>query len=280
MQKFALGEAYVKQHEAQMLEATDLYLQRLYADLFSTWIDDIGTSKLVLIPHQDLHGLPLHAVSDGTAYLIDRFQIAYAPSSEVLRFTMEQSGVTTGEGLYIGFADDNAPLIDDELARLQKLAPAAQFISGADASRANLFDSVAGSKYLHISTHSFFRQDNPMFSGFHLADGPITALDLYSKSWPLELVTLSGCSSGVSSISKGDDLVGLVRGFFHAGAKSLLMSIWQVSDEATTELTEAFYRQWLDHGDKTLALQEAMITVRKQYPHPFYWAPFMLIGSA
>tara|TARA_R110002072_G_scaffold5527_3_gene35317 strand:- start:810 stop:3635 length:2826 start_codon:yes stop_codon:yes gene_type:complete len=279
MQKFALGREYLQQHEAQMLEATNLYLARLYADLFAPWVDDITTQKIVLIPHQDLHGLPLHALSDGKSYLIDRFQISYAPSSEVFRFTMAQPEATGAEGLFIGFADDNAPLIDEELDRLSKLAPAAEFISGSEATRGHLFESVQGSRYLHISTHSFFRKDNPMFSGFHLKDGPVTALDLYSKSWPMDLVTLSGCSSGVSSISSGDDLVGLVRGFFHAGAKSLLMSLWHVSDEATTELTESFYQHWLDHGDKAKALQQAMISVREHYPHPFYWAPFMLLGA-
>jgi len=279
MQKFALGSEYIQQHHSQMLEATNLYLKRLHENLISPWIAEVNTKKIVFVPHQALHGIPFHALTDGDSYLIDQFQIAYAPSSEVFRLTMSQSEVVGSEGMFIGFADENAPLIDEELKRLNTLEPDAQIFSGSNATRSNLFDNAVDIKYLHISTHSYFRKDNPMFSGFHLADGPVTALDLYSKSWPLELVTLSGCSSGVSSISSGDDLVGLVRGFLHAGAKSLLLSQWHVSDEATTELTESFYKHWLDHNDKAQALQQAMISVRKQYPHPFYWAPFMLLGA-
>ena len=66
----------------------------------------------------------------------------------------------------------------------------------------------------------------------------------------------------------------------HAGARTLLVSQWNVSDEATVTLIAAFYRFWLDGSDKAGALTRAMREIRAQYPHPFYWAPFMLIGAA
>ncbi len=91
-------------------------------------------------------------------------------------------------------------------------------------------------------------------------------------------------------MKKGDELLGLVRGFIQAGATSLLVSLWSVNDESTAELMGAFYRHLVTEGQslglsakrietKTRALQLAMQEVKEQYNHPYHWAPFVLIGS-
>ena len=93
------------------------------------------------------------------------------------------------------------------------------------------------------------------------------------------LVTLSACQSGVSKITAGDELLGLVRAFLAAGARSLLVSMWWVDDEATTELMTLFYSRLKAGTASKSALREAQITLRERHPHPYYWAPFVLIGG-
>src|SRR5215510_2213129 len=94
-----------------------------------------------------------------------------------------------------------------------------------------------------------------------------------------DYVTLSGCQSGLSVVTGADDLLGLMRGFLYSGARSLLLSLWHVNDESTTALMAGFYREWREGAPKSIALRTAMLTTRNEYPNPFYWAPFLLIGS-
>jgi len=133
--------------------------------------------------------------------------------------------------------------------------------------------------FVHVATHATFRQDNPMFSSFKLSDGYVTALDLFSMNCQTNLVTLSSCKSGLSEVSGGDDLLGLMRGFLYAGARSLILSLWSVSDESTVMLMTEFYKQWQSGSSKTRSLQSAMRSVRAAYPNPFFWAPFILVGK-
>src|SRR5215475_13882441 len=118
-----------------------------------------------------------------------------------------------------------------------------------------------------------------MFSNFKLADGYVTALDLFSMQCQTNLVVLSGCQSGLGQIAESDDLLGLIRGFLYAGARSLLTSLWSVSDEATVMLMKEFYKEWQTGATKARALQKAMRTVRRVHPNPYYWAPFILVGK-
>jgi CHAT domain-containing protein len=118
-----------------------------------------------------------------------------------------------------------------------------------------------------------------MFSSFKLADGWFTALDLFSIVCETNLVTLSGCQSGISEVTGGDDLLGFMRGFLYAGARSLLLSLWNVNDESTAALMTHFYREWQKGDAKSTALRSAMLAVRARHKHPFYWAPFVLVGN-
>ncbi len=117
-----------------------------------------------------------------------------------------------------------------------------------------------------------------MFSGIRMGDSFLTLYDLYHLKLPAELITLSGCSTGLNVIAAGDELIGLVRGLLSAGARSLLLTLWDVNDSSTAEFMKAFYSRLFARPDRALALQEAMVEVRQRYPHPYYWAPFILVG--
>ncbi|HTG72877.1 MAG TPA: CHAT domain-containing tetratricopeptide repeat protein [Terriglobia bacterium] len=279
LEKFFLGPEYVKAHSDRILEGTKHHLSTLYAALIEPLAAELRTPQLTIVPHGMLHFLPFHAFFDGERYLIDRFEIAYAPSASVLRYCAENQDVDGASPLIVGVADELAPMVDEEVRMLSTLFPGGRTISGADATRAAFSDAARTASFIHIATHANFRQDNPMFSSFKLADGYVTALDLFSMSCRTNMVALSGCQSGLAEVSGSDDLLGLVRGFLYAGARSLLLSLWSVNDESTALLMGEFYKAWQGGENKAKALQTAIRNVRRTHPHPFHWAPFILVGK-
>jgi CHAT domain-containing protein len=118
-----------------------------------------------------------------------------------------------------------------------------------------------------------------MFSGIRLGDAYLNLYDLYQLKLNAELVTLSGCSTGLNVVAPGDELLGLIRGLLFAGAHSLLLSLWDVHDQSTADFMACFYRRLQDGNNKASALQGAMAELRERYPHPYHWAPFTLIGK-
>ena len=279
VEKFLLGRDYVRSHAEQILESTRRRLHELYKHLIAPFVHDIRTPHLAIVPHGTLHFLPFHAFFDGEQYLIDKFEISYAPSASVFKYCLEKSEVDHKSPLLVGVADEKAPFVDEELAKISRLFPAARVLQGAAATRAAFVESSKAASFIHIATHAIFRQDNPMFSSFKLADGYFTAFDLFSLACPTNLVTLSGCQSGMSEVTGSDDLLGLMRGFLYAGARSLLVSLWNVNDESTAALMVHFYREWQKGSAKSTAFRKAMLAVRQHHPNPFYWAPFLLVGN-
>jgi len=279
LEKFMLGPEYLASHSAQILETTKRHLRELYQCLVAPFATSIRTRHVTIVPHGTLHFLPFHAFYDGAKYLIDHFEISYAPSASVLKYCLEKGEVPEKTPVLVGVADENAPLVANEIATLRRLFPSARVLQNDAATRAAFVGNSSQSSFLHIATHAVFRQDNPMFSSFKLADGWFTALDLFSMTCQTNLVTLSGCQSGMSEVTGSDDLLGLMRGFLYAGARSLLVSLWNVNDASTAALMESFYREWPRSHSKSMALRKAMLSVRKDYPNPFYWAPFLLVGN-
>ena len=106
----------------------------------------------------------------------------------------------------------------------------------------------------------------------------MTVRDAYALRLNCSLVTLSACETGLSALMPGDDLVGLARGFFMAGAPALVVSLWMVDDAATAKFMGVFYRHLLAGLRPAAALREAQCILLTTHPHPFYWAPFVLLG--
>jgi CHAT domain-containing protein len=136
------------------------------------------------------------------------------------------------------------------------------------------------SRLLHIASHGTFRGDNPLFSSLRFADGDLTVNEVYSLQLNASLVALSACDTGVSAL-KGGDLIGLASGFFYAGAKSLVVSLWRVRDVAAAELMERFYRGLTRGEGKAAALRAAQLDLMQvqKYRYPYYWAPFIIMGD-
>jgi CHAT domain-containing protein len=131
---------------------------------------------------------------------------------------------------------------------------------------------------LHLACHGYFRPDNPLFSSLRLADGWLTVRDAYDLDLSCDLVTLSACETGVSAIAPGDELIGLARGFFSAGAPALLVSLWRVDDHITADMMASFYKQLREGDGPAAALRHAQRELLERHPHPFFWSPFVLLG--
>ena len=155
----------------------------------------------------------------------------------------------------------------------------AKVFIGAEATAARLREFSTTARVIHIASHGSFRDDNPMFSSIQLGDTRLSLFDIYNLRTSAELVTLSGCGTGMSKIVGGDELVGLVRGFLYAGARSLVVSLWDLHDQTTASFMKDFYSQLAAGRTRWQSLRSAMITLKATQPHPYYWAPFIGIGA-
>jgi len=190
----------------------------------------------------------------------------------------EKPAGASGRALLLGAPGEAIPQVEDEIRAIARLFDDPVACIGPEATRAALERYAPGSRVIHLAAHGVFRHDNPLFSALKLSDTWLNFHDIYNLDLRADLVTLSGCYSGLNRIAQGDELLGLARGFFYAGAASLLVSLWAVNDRATSEFMQAFYRRYQAGRPKPAALREAALEVKEQYDHPYYWAPFVLVG--
>jgi CHAT domain-containing protein len=279
LSKVALGPNYLGAKEPPR-GATDAHLAELYTILVAPVRNRLQTEHLVIVPHDLLHYLPFHALNDGTRALIDTFTISYAPSASVYRLCCMKRPPKEGQALIMGVPDSRAPFIAEEIDAVAKTFPTPRVFVGEDATADRLTAYGPTSPFVHIATHAQFRRDNPMFSFIRLGSGPFSVIDLYQLRLSAELVTLSGCSTGLNAIVGGDELLGLVRGLLYAGAAAVLLTLWDTHDLSAAAFMESFYKHLRTSSNKAQAVRLAMLEIREGYPHPYYWAPFTLIGQA
>ncbi len=280
LSKFRLNPQYLETFRDSLVQSTRAHLTELYQELIAPVAPRLKASHLVFVPHGLLHYVPFHALYDGTEYLIDRHTVSYSPSASIFALSQRRTANSSGTALIFGIPDPQAPAILDEVQALTAVLEGAELFLGRNATEQVLRNQGPHSRMIHIATHGRFRQDNPMFSAIRMGDSYLSLFDLYQLRLPVELITLSGCSTGLNVVSGGDELIGLARGLLHAGAQSLVLSLWDVHDQSTAEFMVAFYGLLRQGQNKAAALRRAMLAMRSSYPHPYQWAPFVLIGSA
>ena len=175
-----------------------------------------------------------------------------------------------------------------------------KMLTGADANESNVKE-LKSPAVLHLATHGQFDQlskaDTYLKSKLILAgaadteplsvsdyalyeDGFLTAYEVTQLDLPeTKLVVLSACETGLGEIQSGEGVWGLQRAFQLAGARSVMGSLWKISDEATVTFMDAFYEQYLRTNNISEAYRQAMQITRQQYPQPYYWGAFTLIGA-
>jgi CHAT domain-containing protein len=272
------GTSQLRAHLDQLASRARHYLGVLYALLLQPIEPRLGARRLIVVPHRALHYVPFQALYDGTSYVIERREIGYAPSATVLRYCLARPRHPLNHAVLLGLADEQTPHVRNELAALAPLFPTATVLLNDQATLAALHAQAASADVLHLACHGQFRPDNPLFSSLRLADGWLTVRDAYGLELNCGLVALSACETGTSAVARGDELIGLARGFFSAGAPTLLVSLWTVDDESTAALMTSFYTR-LQAGDRpAAALRYAQCALLRDHPHPFFWSPFVLLG--
>jgi CHAT domain-containing protein/tetratricopeptide (TPR) repeat protein len=278
LEKLRLGAEYTRAFESLLLASVQAHLGELHRELLGAVWNEIQGRHVLVVPHGVLHYVPFHALFDGRGYVIDRCSVSYAPSAGIYALVDRQPAHGVEGPLVLAVPDDRAPLIENEAREVAAVLPGAALHLGSDATRRILETEGRSSRIVHVASHGHFRPDNPMFSTIRLGDGHLNVYDLYHLTLPAELVTFSGCATGQTIAAEGDEILGIARGLFCAGAHSLLLTLWDVHDASTTAFMGAFYRTLLESGDMAGAARTAMLHTRERHPHPYFWAPFVLMG--
>jgi len=264
-------------------------LSALLVDPVAPYLE--GAKRIGVVPHRELHLLPLAALRLGDGYVPDRYTILNAPSAGVLRYTFGRRSAARGTGVLavgnpsLGDETLSLPFAEKEAERLALTFPGATLATGAEATETWIGENIGRYAIVHIASHGEYDPAMPMMSAIRLAsdganDGVLTADEVFGLGINADLVALSACQTGLGRAGTGDDVVGLNRSFVYAGTRQILSTLWRVDDVSTAVLVKHFYRNVREGSmDRAEALRRAQIEVRKRYPHPAHWSGMVLSGD-
>ncbi|MFN2199691.1 MAG: CHAT domain-containing protein [Caldilineaceae bacterium] len=265
-----------------------------------------GFQQIIFVPHGALHYLPFHALYDGERYVLETHEVSYLPSGSFLRYCSHER---TQRGPLLAFGHSyggTLPGAPSEAEAVAALVGGSALVE-AEATKQHLIGAAEDAGMLHLAAHGEFRPANPLFSGLYLDDGWLTSLDIFNLKLSASLVTLSACQTGRNTISGGDELLGLMRAFLSAGVESLVLTQWRVEDRSTASVMGEFYAHLAAGDSKGASLRKAQLDLLAKgrlvgsndavdnegrqvrddslhseacsYAHPYYWAPFFLVGN-
>jgi CHAT domain-containing protein/tetratricopeptide (TPR) repeat protein len=183
------------------------------------------------------------------------------------------------------------PATQQEADALQKIFSDANIQTGKAALKSLVQQEGGRYRYLHLATHGFYNDAAPLLSCIALAQSSpgdtesvfLTAREIFDMTLSAELVVLSACETGRGEKRSGEGIMGLTWALFVAGAPAQVVSQWNVNDVGTATLMEAFYAGLKRGQPKETALRAAALSLLNgsdpHYRHPYYWAPFFLMGD-
>lgn len=274
-----------------------LPLRALLVKMHGLLIDPVeedlkGKDVVAVIPTGDLMYLPFSALArpnaeaDDVEFFAERKQVVnLVKASDLLQVNVAERG-TPGPVMAFGDPDGSLKAAQQEVNALQKVFPDARVFVGRQASYDQLRGIVGEVGYLHLATHGVLdstpAQNHLVLAG--LPEDRLTMADIADLQLgpSTRVVTLSGCQTALNSPNPETELLQSVAdAFSFAGSPAVVASLWRVADESTRDLMVEFYREL--KGGKSLArsLQTAEKALLKDPArrHPFYWAPFVLIGD-
>ncbi|MFZ1518377.1 MAG: CHAT domain-containing protein [Ignavibacteriaceae bacterium] len=244
-------------------------------------------------------------------YLIDDYAISYSPSSSIYVLQKELKIQNEDKILLVGdpqisdkdfalsyrgglleddsFNSRNIVLFPlryskEEIQNLNSLFSNGFTLLSGDATEKNFKENAAQSSIIHLSTHSFLHKNQPLIifsqNNEEKEDGYLESGEILQLKLNSDLVVLSSCRSGLGVIDEAEGVIGMQKSFFEAGAKSVVVSLWDVNDKYTSLFMQSFYKYISEGFDKSEALRKAKIFFRKNYSaNPYYWSAFILSGD-
>lgn len=269
-------------------------------------------NRLVIIPDGELFYLPFQVLltrepgkgkgfkPSEWSYLIRRNPITYGHSASILMNMPQGTNIDNTRDLRL-LAFGN-PDFSTRFKRLEYSEEEVKSIASYfKTTRADVFlkqeaseervktSRLEGYNYIHFATHGTIDEVIPDLSSLILAedsgrneDGLLQAWEIAELKMNADLVVLSACQTGLGKMVHGEGLIGLTRSLIYSGASSVLVSLWSVADNSTSEFMTDFYRNLiLNNMTSSTALQKTQLTMAAdpRFSHPFYWAPFILIGN-
>jgi tetratricopeptide (TPR) repeat protein len=258
-------------------------------------------ARVVVVPDGVLHRLPFEALPEEGRPLVEDHEFVYAPSISALRLLRAAPAGTT-DADFLGVGDPEIPqggaggpplpFSREEIRRVAALFPPgrAVLLEGASATEDAVASlDLARFRFIHLAAHGLPDEAAPRRSGILLGagggarDGLLSAAEILELKLSAQVVTLSACGSGIGRLVGGEGIVGLARAFLYAGARSVVVSLWNVDDRSAADLMEAFYRGLLGGRPPAAALREAkrafLASSVPGYRMPARWAPFVLVGD-
>ncbi|MBP8615703.1 MAG: CHAT domain-containing protein [Thermomonas sp.] len=249
--------------------------------------------RVVIVPHGPLHYLPFQALRLDGQYLIERNPISIAPSISIAARLAERTPSVEAQLLAFGNPTidpnvaDPLPGAEREVHELSRQFPGAKLFFKDEANKANFTANAPQSRLVHIAAHATVDTLDPLHSKVLLADengkpNYLEARDVIGMDLGnVAMIALSACESGLGRVENGDEVLGFTRSFLSAGTSTLLASLWPVSDAATEKLMTTLYAELAGGEQVQDAMRDAQRAVMAdpETTHPFYWAPFNLIGN-
>ena len=271
-------------------------LRRCYELLIAPFADAIAAEpSLIIVPDRDLFALPFAALLDGDGkHMVEKHALRVVPSAGTLieleqRLASRPTSDAQTTALVVGDPDfhgwkSKLPGAEAEAkevcTRLQAQGQTT-YLSRGEATKANVVEALGACTYVHLATHG--AADGVYLSGRTEAEGKLTMAEVQELDLPCaRLVVLSECDSFKGEL-KADGVIGITRAFVAAGAPTLVASLWEVSDVATRKLMIRFYDALLGPeaaGDAAVALQVAMVSMRREGWPVSDWAAFVVYGLA
>lgn len=224
------------------------------------------------------------SISDKASHLFAGF----APTYPMAPLSPSQDKISM-RGLYEGMAWELDTLWHNqtEVSEIAKSIGGQTFIANKAIER-HFKEKAIDYQVLHLAMHALLNDSLPQYSGLaftqdgdRIDDGFLYVSEIYSLPLKAELVVLSACETGKGKLIRGEGIMSLARAFKYAGTPNIVMSLWQVNDRSTQELMDSFYRHLQAGLPKDRALQQAKLDLMANpaFAHPFYWAPFVLVGN-
>lgn len=315
---------YVQKNPKLASQQYDRLSYKFYKTFVLPALKKQTTNRLIILPDHSLGHLPFETFTTSNKtqqskdyqykdYLIKDFDIQYSYSGTLLLQNQNQYNQLSKQVKVLAvaadyenpnFTQDNRteedllirhhliplPEVVNEVKALEKLT-LGTFLYGNKASEANFKEQASKHGVLHLAMHGILNQKNPIASslaftetGNKKEDNFLHASEISNLDLEAQLVVLSACETGYGKFERGEGIMSLARSFMHAGVPSLVVSLWQVNDYATSKIMTVFYQALKNGKTKSAALRSAKLFYLEQTEgisaHPALWAAFIQLGNA